>query len=140
MKIIIGNKDRTTEFGPVLKAGADARMADKEHEQLPWSLHALSLRDAKNEPEFLDRWAELSRKKSNVALRLNMPKPPGLASQLIWYARGFLWRLLRYQHDRIAFRQNLVNSQVSATLEFQHDEIRRLRARIDEIENRGGKS
>jgi hypothetical protein len=140
MKIIIASKDRTAELAPGLKTGADARMADTCHEPLPWSLNALSLAEAKTETEFLERWADLSRRKSNMDLRLNTPRPPGFAGRMIWFARGFLWRLLRYQHERVAFRQNLINSQTAATLEFQYDEIRRLRARLDELEKRGGTS
>ena len=138
MKIIIANKDRSTELGPGLKAGADARMADPQFVPLPWLLNALSLHDAKNESEFLERWAELARRKGNVDLRLNLPVPLGLIDRMKRLVRGFVWRVLRYQHERVAFRQNLVNSQVAATLEFQHDEILRMRSRVEVLEKLGG--
>lgn len=138
MKIIIANKDRTDDLGPALKADADAAMADPLLAPLPWSLHSLSLRDAKNEREFLDRWTALARVKSNVSLIYNSPMKPGLVGQAMWFFRGAMWRILRYQHGRVMFRQNLINSQVAATLEFQQDEIRRLRQRLDDLERKGG--
>ncbi len=135
MKIIIANIDRTAEFGPALKSGADNLAGDPVHAGVLGQQHALSLRDAKSEPEFLDRWTELVRRKSHVDVaKFDVPRKPGTAGAVIQSVRIFLWKLLRYQHDRIVSRQNFVNSQLAATLEFQRDEIRRLRERVDKLD------
>ena len=36
-----------------------------------------------------------------------------------------LWKLLRYQHDRTAFQQNLINELAIDALEFQQDRLDR---------------
>jgi hypothetical protein len=79
------------------------------------------------------------RRKSHVdTLKLDIARRPGFMGALMQRSRLFLWKLLRYQHNRIVTRQNLVNTQLTATLEFQLEEIRRLRSRVDELEKRGG--
>ena len=139
MKIIIASKDRTADFASELKAAADVRVDDPLHTPLPWTLNALSLRDAKNEQEFLERWSALIRRKSHVdLLRFHISRKPGFVGGLALRLREAFWRVLRYQHERVIERQNIVNSQLTAALEFQLDEIRRLRARVDELERRGG--
>lgn len=141
MKIIIASQDRTADIGPDLKSAADALHAAAAHAAIVGQHEALALRDAKTESEFLDRWTELARRKSNIDLaRIEIPAKPGAAGAIIRTVRTFLWKLLRYQHARIIARQNLVNSQFAATLEFQQEEIRKLRTRVSELEQRRGGS
>lgn len=137
MKIVIANRDRTAELEPALRAEAELRLAHPDHIPLPAPLHALSLREAKSEAEFLDRWYALVRRKCHVdTLKFDIPRRPGAAGGLMQKARTILWKALRYQHNRVVSRQNLVNSHLVATLEFQADEIRRLRTRLDDLERR----
>lgn len=139
MKIVIANRDRTEEIAPGLKAGADRLLAGPLNDPLPMPLNALSLRDAKNEAEFLDRWSGLVRRKASVdTLKFHTARKPGALGTLALRLRMALWKILRYQHNYAVARQNLINSQLTAALEFQLDEIRRLKARVDELEKRGG--
>jgi len=141
MKIIIGGKDRTSGLGPALKAEADARMAKPPHPVLPHQLSALSLCDAGNEAEFLDRWAGLIRRKSHVDTnKVEVARRPGGIGALTQKIRMLLWKVFRYQHNGVVGLQNQVNSQLTAAMEFQLDEIRRLQARVEELERRGGGS
>ena len=138
MKIVIANRDRTAELEPALRAEADRRLADPGHVQLPPELHALSLREARDEADFLERWSAQVRRKSHVdTLKFDIPRRPGALGSLFQRVRVVLWKALRYQHNRVVSLQNLVNSHLVATLEFQADEIRRLRARLDELERKG---
>ncbi len=40
---------------------------------------------------------------------------------LLRRVKAFLWRLLRYQHDRMAFQQNTINELVVSAVDFQRD-------------------
>lgn len=135
MKIIIASKDRTAELGPALKAGADASIASGIQRRHPEMLTALTLRDAKNEQDFLERWSELIRRRSHLdTMQTDFGHKPGAAGALALRIREFLWKIFRYQHNQLARQQTLINTQLVAALEFQKDEIAKLRARIDELE------
>lgn len=137
MKIVIANQDRTAEWEPLLQSGADRLVATHALEALPPELSALSLREARSESEFLDRWITLARRKSHVdTLEFDLPRRAGVVGALLQRVRLLLWKVLRYQHNRVVSRQNLVNSHLVAAVEFQADEIRRLQARLDDLERR----
>lgn len=137
MKIIIADRDRTEEWGPALRAEADRRMADPVHVALPPALQAQSLRQAGREAVFLDQWTDLVRRKCHVdTLKFDIARSPGTVGGLLQRARQVLWRVLRYQHDRVISRQNQVNSYLLAAVEFQNEEIRRLRAQVETLERR----
>lgn len=139
MKIVIANQDRTAELEPALRAEADLLLAHPDHVQLPAVLHALSLREARGEVDFLERWTAMVRRKCHVdTLKFEIPRRPGLVGGLLQRMRVVLWKALRYQHNRVVSRQNLVNSHLVATLEFQADEISRLRERLDVLERKDG--
>jgi hypothetical protein len=106
-----------------------------------YELSALSLRDAASEREFLDRFIDLTRRKHHAdTFRIDVPRRPGMGGAALARVRQFLWKLLRYQHDRMAFQQNLINSQFAAAIEFQKDEARRVEGRVAELEKRLGGS
>ena len=44
-----------------------------------------------------------------------------------------LWKLFRYQHDRMAFQQNSINELVISSIDFQQTSTRR---HVDELEQR----
>jgi len=50
----------------------------------------------------------------------------------------FLWRLLRYQHFWMAFRQNGINAMHAEAVDFEHQERQRqvaeLKARVKQLE------
>lgn len=113
---------------------------DPDLVRLPPVLRAASLAEAGSESEYLDRSIALLRRKAHIdTLTYPIPHRPTFAGRIQLRVRRFLWKLLRYQHDRMAFRQNLVNSQVVAQLEFQREAMKReleeLRARVARLED-----
>lgn len=135
MKITIANKDRTADLGPELRAGADANIASGIQKSRPEMLSALTLRDAKNEQEFLARWSELIRRRSHLdTMQTDFGRKPGALGALALRVREVLWKIFRYQHNQLARQQSTINAQLVAALEFQNDEITKLRARIAELE------
>ena len=124
---------------------AEKALAHPQHVQLPAELLATSLRGCRNESEFFDRLLKLIRRKNHVdTLRFIIQRKPGFAGS-VWAAiRLKLWNLLRYQHDRVIFRQNMVNSQLTSAIEFEREmlrsEVRRLEKRIEQLESRNGES
>ena len=75
-------------------------------------------------------------------LPFHIPGRPGLCGRLIVQVKKGLWKILRYQHDRIAFRQNLINTMLASALEFEIAQRRKetddLMRRVAELEKQGG--
>lgn len=143
MKLLVAGKDRSADLGPALAAEAAEREKDPRCLFLDWRVNALSLRDCKNERDFAARFLELVRYKFHVDTRIfDIPRKPGLAGRVMGLFKGFLWKLLRYQHDRMAFRQNLINSNQTSALEFARavalKEIAQLKDRVAALEKRMG--
>ena len=63
---------------------------------------------------------------------------PGWRGRAATAVRKVLWKLLRYQHERVVFQQNTINSQLALALQLvQSDhlsEIRALEARVRALE------
>ena len=66
---------------------------------------------------------------------------PGWKGRLMTWLKTMMWRKLRYQHDRIAFQQNLINELNVQALERQNtvltQEIEQLRRRVERLEKTG---
>lgn len=134
MKIIVANRDRTAELGPSLKVDAEQRARDPRCLFLDWSVNALSLSDATSEVDYLDRFIRLTRYKNHVDTRIfDIPRSAGLKGRIMTVVKQVLWKVLRYQHDRMAFRQNLVNSNLIAAVEFQRDAMKRMQDEMDSM-------
>ncbi|MFH0909085.1 MAG: hypothetical protein V1929_10010 [bacterium] len=139
MKIIVSGRDRTADLGPGIAADAARHMQDPRCAPLPWSLNARSLGDAKSESAYHERFMQLIRSGSHVdTLDHRIPRRRGFAGAVQGKLRSFLWKLLRYQHNRMAFRQNLINSHIVSALEFERNESAKLAARVAELERRMG--
>ena len=111
MKILINNEDYTED----LKSRMDAGM--REHSdrpfpvEVPAELNALALREAKTEAEYQETFTRLIRYRDNVdTMPFDIPHRGGWRGKCAVWVKRKLWKLLRYQHDRITFRQNLINS------------------------------
>jgi hypothetical protein len=139
VKIIISGKDRTAELEPAIREQADRSRRHPEAVELPDHLSAMSLWGARDEDEFTSRYVRLSRVKQHTdTLRFHIPRKPGPGGAIMGLVRAFFWKLLRYQHDRMAFRQNIINTQFATALELQQDETESLRARLVALEKRLG--
>ena len=139
MKIIISGRDRTDEFAGPLRADAQARLNDPELPPIPQDISALGLAAATSEQDFDERYLRLIRIRAHIDTRkYDIPHRPGFIGSIQHAVRKFLWKLLRFQLDRIAFRQNLVNSQLVHALEFERARVRKLEQRVAELERRAG--
>ena len=144
MKIMISGQDRTQDIGSRLQSAA------RERERGPWrpavvtsALSSLRLSEASTEAQYHQLFLYLLRYRDNVdTLPFAIPHKPGLAGALTAKVKATLWKIFRYQHDRITFRQNLINHLYTSALEFQHHsqqrEIQELRQRIAALESKSG--
>ena len=123
MKLSVAGQDRTHDLGRELRRQAAAmERGEASHKPKP-SLVApdiMPLARAQSEAEYLDRLIGLIRSRNAVdTLDFAIPRKPGVASLVMTKLKGFLWKLLRYQHDRVAFRQNLINALQGSALEYE---------------------
>ena len=140
MQVIVAGRDRTAELGPYLKKQAVLMARRPEApEQFPDNVTALSLREAASDADSLDRLFRLVWQRTGLATAdFYVPRRAGIAGRLMAGLRTFLWKVLRYQHDRMAHQQTLVNTQLALTLELMHarhkQEMAELRERLRQIE------
>lgn len=136
MKIILAARDRTDEFRASISDAVRRMEAKGVCTFLPPEISALRLREAQTEAEYLDMFTDLVRRRQHVDTRgFVIPRRGGAVGRLLWIIRALLWEALRYQHDRMAFRQNQVNSNLMALLEAQGEELRRLRREVERLKD-----
>lgn len=123
MKILVANKDRTDDLGADIRQSAQVRMRGGERQvpaQISADISALSLARPKSETDYLNNLIRLIRYRDAVDTHdFAIPRNPGLIGMLLIRLKSFLWKLLRYQHNRIAFRQNLINGLCTSAVEFE---------------------
>lgn len=146
MKIMIAGQDRTRDVGESLRRQAGAMQgapACRKPACFPEEISALALARAKSDAEYMEELIRLILYRDAVdTFDFTIPRKPGLAGRLKTGLKAFLWKLLRYQHDRIAFRQNLINGLYSSALEFEvalrRKEAADLKRRVSELEKHSG--
>lgn len=70
------------------------------------------------------KFLEMLRHKSQIDTQtFTMPRKPGLWGGLMAAVRKLLWKILRYQHDRMSIRQNRVNSWIISLVESRTESI-----------------
>lgn len=137
MNIRIAGEDRTSELKPLIEAETARMAAMGECVLFPPEISALRLRGQPDHAAYLDALTDLVRRRHHIdTLGFRIPRKPGAAGALTAFARKILWRVFRYQHDRMAYRQNLVNSHLMTLLELQGAELADLRRRLASLESR----
>lgn len=141
MKLIVNGQDRTADLGAELAAAARQRPANQKPFAVAEAISALRLQTANTEGEYTAELLRLLRYRDNVdTLPFEIPHKPGWCGTLTAKFKTLLWKLLRYQHDRITGRQNLINHLFSSALECEHrqraQEIRDLQRRLAELEQK----
>ena len=138
MRLIVAGQDRTADIG----AEISRRAARHQGALSPWSAQdsALSLKASRDRADYLNRFGKLLRLRYAVSTEsFPIPGKPGVAGSLMKKLKGVLWKLFRYQHDRMAFQQNVINELVISGLDFQRETscqtIRDLEDRIKALEN-----
>jgi hypothetical protein len=90
--------------------------------------------------DYLDRYNRLMRLRYALCTDpFPIPGKPGTAGTLLKKLKAFLWKLFRYQHDRMAQQQNSINELVISGQSFQttavKQQIEALEKRIQALEN-----
>lgn len=139
MKVWIAGEEATGSLGKSVEDRA-ASLQNTEYEiLLEREADVLKLRDAETTADHLKRYIALMRRESDVdPARYAQPRTPGLKGAISYSIRMFLWRLLRYQHFWMAFRQNGINAMQAEALDFEQQERQRqtaeLEARVKQLE------
>ncbi|MDO9542752.1 MAG: hypothetical protein Q7J98_10580, partial [Kiritimatiellia bacterium] len=87
---------------------------------------ALALHKASSDADYLNHFVRLLRYRDAFdTYDFDIPRRPGPFGAIMAGIKNILWKLLRYQHDRIAFRQNLINGLFTNAVEFEMTERKR---------------
>lgn len=146
MKLSIAGHDRTPDLGSALRRQAEIMArGDDRHQpaRIAANISALALAQAQSDADYLDHFIRLIRYRDAVdTLNFDIPRKPGVVGRCLARFKAFLWKLLRYQHDRIVFRQNLINTQLTSALEFEFTQRQKeaadLTRRVAELEKHVG--
>jgi len=146
MKLSVAGQDRIHDLGRELRQQAAAMERGDSHPKPKPALVApdiMPLARVQSEAEYLDQLIGLIRCRNAVdTLDFAIPRKPGVAGLFMSRLKARLWKLLRYQHDRIAFQQNLINAHLTSTLEFEvtqrQKETADLKRRVAELEKQSG--
>ena len=144
MNLTVAGKDRSGDLGQRVAAEAAQLQASGAVGALSPEHSALVLKAATGRADYLRRYVELLRLRHGIRTTdYYIPRGPGWRGRVAVVLKTFLWKLLRYQHDRMAFQQNLVNELAIDALEFQQSqfegEMADLKRRVARLEQaRGG--
>lgn len=131
MYLGIAGQDRSADTGADL-----ARRAARHRGPLSrWSEadSALSLREARDTQDFLERYCRLVRLHTAASVAdFPIPGRPGAAGTLLRQLKAFLWKLLRYQHERMAGQQNAINGLVAHAVDLQRAASREALAALEQ--------
>ena len=141
MNVTVAGKDRTGDLGRELVEEARRLESSGPVGSFAPGHSAVVLRESAGRADYQNRFIGLLRMRSAVRTAdYYVPRAPGLRGRLSSAAKILLWKLLRYQHDRMSFQQNLVNELAVDALEFQRDRMDReladVKKRIDALEGR----
>lgn len=135
MRLTVGGIDRTEDWATVCRAEALALLT---HPEAPRPLNPFHsprlLREATDERDYLKKLIDLMLLKAGLSAEdFYIPRRSGCRGWLSAALKRILWKLLRYQHERLVFQQNAVNTQIAVVLQFLMEESRE---RLAELEQR----
>ena len=139
--IACGGRDESADLGDQVRKEVDRMQALQRCAFIPSHISALRLREAPCETAFDLTFADLLRYRQHVDTRASaLEARPGWRGFLSTTIRRVLWRLMRFQHERLFFRQNLINSHVAALLEMQGrhqaEAMAEMSARLETLERK----
>ena len=142
MKIKIADKDRASDLESRIRQRVEAsRRHDDLPKFLPRNLASLSLSDELDREGYLEKLITLLWYRSDIdTVQPRISGGRGPLRGLLAWLRRLAWRFLQYQHDNTAFQQNVINTQITSTIEFMREshrkEVDALQRRVDELEAR----
>lgn len=120
MKVAISGCEQTGSFLDEVKSRGRIIAAQPESRIRAGSLDIDALGGGQDERTSDRMFAAMVRERSQIdTLPFRMPRKSGFMGALMGGVRAFLWKLLRYQHDRMSTRQNRVNAWLISSLELQ---------------------
>jgi hypothetical protein len=139
MKLIIAGKDRSSDLGQQMADRAKQRVQSNSISFLSPQHSALRLKEEITSEGYLGQYIQLLRIRHGVSTApFAVPARAGLSGRIMAMVRRFLWRLLRYQHDRTTFQQNLINELLIDGIEMQQkmmqDKTERIMKRMETLE------
>lgn len=148
MQIIVAGNDRTDELGAEIKRSAAMRRRGREPAFVDPAINSLCLSSASSEEEYLSEFVRLLRHRDAFdAMDIDVPRRRGALGWALAGLKMAMWRLLRHQYARIAFRQNLINRMFTNALEcetaLRERELRELRQKVETMlsaEDAGGRN
>lgn len=124
LNVTVAGKDRAADLGRSLAEEAARLKANGSIGSLAPEHTALRLKRSMDLDDYVYHFIELLRMRHGVRTAdYYIPRGPGLRGKVAVAVKGFLWKLLRYQHDRITLQQNLVNELEINVVEFQRDRL-----------------
>jgi hypothetical protein len=141
MKLRVAGEEVSESLGVELAQAAAARADHGVAGCVDRESPVLSLREARDEGDYLDRHVTLLGSRNCVDLeQFEVPAGAGRRGQLVKRVRESLWKILRTPHDWYAFRQNAINIQLACELAFEKEDraraVRDLTGRLEELESR----
>lgn len=143
MRIAVAGKDRTGDLGRTLAEEAARLESAGPIGRFAPAHSAVVLKESAGAADYQRRFIDLLRMRQAVQTAdYYVPRAPGLRGRAAAALKTVLWKLLRYQHDRISFQQNLINELALDALEFQQGrtdrELANLKRRVASLE--GGRA
>lgn len=138
MKLYVGGEERTDGLGAEVETAARALGSHPDAVPRVEDFHsALILREAEDMSDYVQKLLDLLVLKAGGSTSdFYIQRRPGLRGTIAAKFKQVLWKLFRYQHERLLFQQNAVNTQLTVALQFMHEEHKRLRERVEELERR----
>ncbi len=139
MTISVAGQDDQQLAEQVRRTAADMQRGARRPSAVSREIGALALAGSATDAAYHENFLRLLRYRDAVdTLDFDIPRRPGPAGGCLRQIKRCLWKLLRYQHDRIAFRQNLINGLFTQALEnellLRRREAEELRARVATLE------
>jgi hypothetical protein len=134
MELRINGDDRSGDLGRQLAEAASGRCACSYKTIVEREKPVVELTGSARKGKLADEHMRLVRTGLEVdPSRFDLPVGRGFLGMMKVRLRKFLWKLMSYQHNWMAFRQNAVNTQLYYLIEFERSENQR---RIGELERR----
>lgn len=135
MNITVAGKDQNGDLGPQIAAEATRLKSSHSIGLLAPDHTALRLKTSASIDDYVIKFVDLLRIRHGIRTAdYYIPRGPNLRGKVAAALKTFLWKLLRYQHDRIAFQQSTANELAINALEFQEGRIEELERRLAYIE------
>lgn len=134
MELRINSEDRSGDLGRQLADTASGRCACSYKYLVEMQKPVVGLTGSARKGRLADEHMRLVRSGLEVdPSRFELSGGRGFLGGMKVRFRRFLWRLLSYQHNWMAFRQNAVNTQLYYLIEFERSEHQR---KVQELERR----